>query len=105
VVANCYVSHTRSLGCVSQSRCSKLILGDSGANLRWTQNRSFGRGGVRSASASIQEATMEPSQRMLSAGSALLIATMTAHAAVAQKSGGLLNISHFDSSARRPLPG
>src|SRR5438552_11996490 len=42
---------------------------------------------------------MELSQRMLSAGGALLIATMTAHAAVAQKSGGILNISHFDSPA------
>src|SRR5438270_2220858 len=46
---------------------------------------------------------MEPSQRMLSAGGALLIATMTAHAAVAQKSGGILNISHFDSPASMSL--
>ena len=99
VVANSALGHTLSLGCVIQARCAKLMLGDSGANPRWTQNRSFGRGGVRSASASIQEATMEPSQRMLSAGGALLIATMTAHAAVAQKSGGILNISHFDSPA------
>src|SRR5213078_549438 len=42
---------------------------------------------------------MELSQRMLSAGGALLIAMIAAHAAVAQKSGGILNISHFDSPA------
>ena len=29
----------------------------------------------------------------------MLIAIATAHAAVAQKSGGILNISHFDSPA------
>src|ERR1700716_1989838 len=46
---------------------------------------------------------MELSQRMLSAGGALLIAAMTAHAAVAQKSGGILNISHFDSPASMSL--
>src|SRR5205085_12236956 len=57
VVANSALGHTLSLGCVIQARCAKLMLGDSGANPRWTQNRSFGRGGVRSASASIQEAT------------------------------------------------
>ena len=42
---------------------------------------------------------MELSQRTLFAGGALLIAIATAHAAVAQKSGGILNISHFDSPA------
>src|SRR5881392_4344481 len=42
---------------------------------------------------------MELSQRMLSAGGALLIAMIAAHAAAAQKSGGILNISHFDSPA------
>src|ERR1051326_2096036 len=42
---------------------------------------------------------MERSQRMLSAGAALWIAIMMTHAAVAQKPGGTLNISHFDSPA------
>jgi peptide/nickel transport system substrate-binding protein len=42
---------------------------------------------------------MERSQRMLSAGAALVIAIMTTHAAVAQEPGGTLNISHFDSPA------
>src|SRR5258707_1824262 len=42
---------------------------------------------------------MELSQRTLFAGGALLIAIATVHAAVAQKSGGILNISHFDSPA------
>src|SRR5438045_2347259 len=42
---------------------------------------------------------MELSQRMLSAGGALLIAMIAAHAAAAQKSAGILNISHFDSPA------
>jgi peptide/nickel transport system substrate-binding protein len=36
---------------------------------------------------------------MLSAGAALWIAIMMTHAAVAQKPGGTLNISHFDSPA------
>src|ERR1041384_6192348 len=42
---------------------------------------------------------MERSQRMHSAGAALVIAIMTTHAAVAQEPGGILNISHFDSPA------
>src|SRR5438045_6708416 len=46
---------------------------------------------------------MELSQRMLSAGGALLIAMIAAHAAAAQKSGGILNISHFDSPASMSL--
>jgi peptide/nickel transport system substrate-binding protein len=45
---------------------------------------------------------MELSQRMLSAGGALLIA-MATHAAVAQKSGGVLKISFFDSPASMSL--
>ena len=45
------------------------------------------------------EAKMERSQRILSAGAALVIAIITAPAAVAQKPGGILNISHFDSPA------
>jgi peptide/nickel transport system substrate-binding protein len=46
---------------------------------------------------------MELSQRMLSAGGALLIAMATTHAAVAQKSGGVLKISFFDSPASMSL--
>src|SRR5437588_12917653 len=46
---------------------------------------------------------MELSQRMLSAGGALLIAMIVAHAALGQKSGGILNISHFDSPASMSL--
>jgi peptide/nickel transport system substrate-binding protein len=40
---------------------------------------------------------------MLSAGGAVLLAMVAAHAAVAQKSGGVLNISHFDSPASMSL--
>src|SRR5439155_17150647 len=58
-----------------------------------------GRGGVNSASAPDREAKMKRSQRVLSAGVALLIAMITSHAAVAQQPGVTLNISHFDSPA------
>src|SRR5580704_3091259 len=46
---------------------------------------------------------MELSQRMLSAVGAFLIAMATTHAAVAQKSGGVLKISFFDSPASMSL--
>src|SRR6266513_6351921 len=42
---------------------------------------------------------MELSQRMLSAGGALMNGKIPAHAGAPQKSGGILNISHFDSPA------
>ena len=46
---------------------------------------------------------MELSSRMLPAGGALLIAIIASSSAVAQKSGGTLNISHFDSPASMSL--
>jgi peptide/nickel transport system substrate-binding protein len=66
------------------------------------RNRSFGRGGADPEAPRIGGED-GLSNRMLSAGGALLIAIIASSAAAAQKSGGILNISHFDSPASMSL--
>ena len=46
---------------------------------------------------------MGPSQRVLSTGGVLLLAMVTTHAAIGQKSGGTLKISFFDNPASMSL--
>jgi len=75
--------------------------GKSGSNPRQTEQELRGAGKIRERLG--REAEMELSNRMLPAGGALLIAIIASSSAVAQKSGGTLNISHFDSPTSMSL--